>query len=322
MSPVIEPGPATRAPLAHRAATSGSRPSERRPHLRPFLALARPHQWPKNLLVLAAPVAAGALENGAVIGRALMLMVAFVCASVAVYALNDVRDVELDRRHPVKRNRPVAAGRVTVSAALGLASAAALTGLALAVPLGLASVATVAAYLAVSVAYSLRLKHVAVLDIVAVASGFVLRAIGGAAAGDLPVSRWFLSVSLFSALFVVVGKRDAEAAVGGAPDTDAQRTRPVLSAYPRTWLQQILGLSLVGTVISYAMWAFQDLGTDVFAPLIAASVVPFLIAVMRYALLLAGGGGERPERLLVTDRLLLGAGIVWSSLVIGGLYLA
>jgi decaprenyl-phosphate phosphoribosyltransferase len=294
------PGPAGRAP----APRTGRVPA--------LLRLARPGQWAKNVLVFAAPAAAGQLESGPTLGRTLVLAAAFVAASVAVYALNDVLDAPLDRRHPRKRTRPVAAGAIRPRTALLLSAGAAGAGLAAAAALGLGALATLAGYLLISALYTLKLKHTPVLDVLAVSTGFVLRALSGAAANHLVVSNWFLLVSLFGALYLVTGKRNAEATA---------EARPVLSAYPQAWLQQVMTMALTGTVISYAMWAFQYLGTEVVHPLLAASVAPFLVVMLRYGLLLAQGGGERPERLLFRDRVMILTGLVWAALVGGGIYL-
>jgi decaprenyl-phosphate phosphoribosyltransferase len=289
---------------------------------RGLLTLARPDQWPKNLLVLAAPAAAGVIDHADVLGRTLLLLVAFTLASVAVYALNDVRDVELDRLHLRKRRRPVASGAVSVPVALCVSTVAAIGSLVLASRLGPTTTLTVGAYLAVSGLYSLGLKHIAVLDVISVSSGFVLRSLSGAAANQLPVSNWFLLTSLFGALYLVAGKRTAEASGAVGSRGDEVTTRPALAAYPIAWLQQLVTVSLAGTVMSYAMWAFQYLGTDVFRPILAASFVPFLIVLLRYGLLLAQGKGERPERLLLGDGVLATAGGVWVVMAAGSLYLA
>ncbi len=282
------------------------------------LRLARPSQWPKNLLVAAAPAAAGVLDQRAVLAHTTMLLVAFIAASSAVYCLNDTRDRDADRAHPVKRHRPVASGTVTPRRAITTATVAAVAAVAIALSVSLASAGVVVGYLALSTAYSLRLKHVAVLDIIIVATGFVLRALSGAVGNQLPVSSWFMLVSLFGALYLVTGKRAAEALRPAAGDS----SRAVLAQYPQAWLQQVVGVALTGALLSYAMWAFQDLGTDVFPPVVALSVAPFLVVLLRYGLLLAQGGGERPERLVWADLPLLIAGATWAALLTIGLYAA
>ena len=302
------------ARLPDRTAHTGGRG----PLGRGLLSLSRPGQWHKNALVVTAPAAAGILDHAGVLANTALLLVAFIAASSAVYAVNDVRDAALDRGHPRKRYRPVAAGLVSPTVALGWAALSSMLAIGLAAYLGASTLGVVASYLALSVAYTLWLKHVAVLDVVAVATGFLLRALAGAAANQLPVSNWFLLVALFGSLYLVAGKRVAETQRMGSDHV----TRPVLNAYPAAWLQQVLTLALAGTVISYAMWAFQYLGTDVFRPLLAASVLPFLVALLRYGLLLSQGGGERPESLLLRDLTLVVAGGTWAAIVGASLYLA
>jgi decaprenyl-phosphate phosphoribosyltransferase len=300
-------------PRAGAAPVAGHLPSA-------LLRLARPAQWPKNLLVLAAPAAAGVVVHPVALGRAAAAAVAFVLASVAVYAANDVRDAEDDRRHPVKRYRPVASGQVAPPVAVALSVAAALGGLTVAAALGLPTLALVAAYLAMSAAYVVRLKHVPVVDLVVVASGFVLRSLGGATAARLTVSNWFLLVSLFGALFIVCAKRRAELRDLGA----AARTRPALAAYSTDWLSQVLGMSLTGTVLSYALWAFQPADLHTVRAVLAVSVLPVLVGLLRYLLLVdtvGAGDAERPEVALLSDRVVLVSGAVWVALIAWGLYL-
>lgn len=317
MSLLARQGPAT---PDVRGSSDSPEPPTRPTRPRTLIALSRPGQWTKNILVVAAPAAAGVLEQGPVLGRVLIMIIAFTSAAVAVYAVNDVIDAEADRAHPVKRHRPVAAGSVSPRAALLWAAFWAFASLAIAASLGPAALGVVACYLVTSTSYGLWLKRVAVLDLVVVASGFVLRSLAGAVAVGLTPSNWFLMISLFGALYLVVGKRAAEAArtvgvAGGRPG------RTVLAEYPQHWLQQVATVALGGSMVSYAMWAFQNAGTDVFTPVVALSVVPFLVALLRYGLLLAQGRGERPERLVLGDRPLLVAGVVWTALVGSGIYL-
>lgn len=305
----------THIPSPVRPANSDELPLAGGPLWRDLLRLSRPGQWPKNMLVIAAPAAAGALDQGIVLGHTALLVLAFTAASVAVYAGNDVLDAEADRAHPVKRHRPVASGAVHPGQAIIWGTCAAGVALALAAAVGWPAVVVVATYLALSAAYAVRLKHVAVLDITVVAAGFVLRALAGAVGNGIPVSSWFLLVSLFGALYLVTGKRAAEAL-----RESATSTRAVLTQYPQAWLQQVVGVALTGALLSYAMWAFQDVGTDVFTPVVALSVAPFLVALLRYGLLIAKGGGESPERLVLRDRPLLMAGALWALMLTAGIY--
>jgi decaprenyl-phosphate phosphoribosyltransferase len=286
--------------------------------VRAVITTARPRQWLKNVLVLAPAAAAGTLLAPAVAGPALVATGIFVLASAAVYLVNDARDVAVDRRHPTKSLRPVAAGRLAPRTALRAGLVAGTLALVAAAMQGPMLLAVVLAYLALTTAYSLLLKRVAVVDILVVALGFVVRTVGGGVATGVPLSSWFLLVALFGSLFLVAAKRLAEVARAGAPTG----TRAVLDAYPLSWLQQVVTLALTATVLTYATWALQYRGTDVALPLLAVSVAPFLAVLLRYSLLVAQGAGEEPERLLTRDPLLLGAAAVWAALVGAALYLA
>lgn len=302
-------------PLGVRPASPNEFPGISGPLWRDLLRLSRPGQWSKNMLVIAAPAAAGVLDQGIVVAHTALLVLAFTAASVAVYAGNDVMDAHADRAHPVKRHRPVASGAVHPGQAIIWGACAAGVAVAVAAAVSWPAVGAVATYLALSAAYAVHLKHVAVLDITVVAAGFVLRALAGAVGNRIPVSSWFLLVSLFGALYLVTGKRAAEAL-----NDSATSTRSVLTQYPQAWLQQVVGVALTGALLSYAMWAFQDVGTDVFTPVVALSVAPFLVALLRYGLLIAKGGGESPERLVLRDRPLLIAGALWAMMLTAGIY--
>ncbi|MFF5291052.1 decaprenyl-phosphate phosphoribosyltransferase [Paractinoplanes globisporus] len=274
----------------------------------PLLVTARPRQWIKNVLVFAAPLAAGEFVEPA----SFVALASFTLASAGTYFLNDAADVEADRRHPVKRRRPVASGAISVRTAwlcgLGLMAAA----LAIAPLAGPGLLGCVAAYLALTFAYSWRLKRIAVVDILAVAGGFLLRTIGGAVATGVPMSSWFLLTALLGSLFLVTGKRLGELRrdPGG---------RAVLAAYSLPWLQQTLTMTLTGTIIAYACWAFEFSG-DASLPLLALSLVPFLAGLMRYSLLVARGDGEAPENLLVSDGFLLVSGGAWAVMATAAIY--
>jgi decaprenyl-phosphate phosphoribosyltransferase len=286
-----------------------------------LLRTARPRQWLKNVLVFAAPAAAGTILAPATAATAGVAFAAFTLAAIGIYFVNDAADAAADRRHPVKSSRPVAAGLISPGAARMIGFGAAAAALVVAVAVGWWFAAVVAGYLALNGAYSTRLKHIAVVDVLVVAVGFLLRVAGGAVATGVAVSDWFLLVALFGSLFLVTAKRAAERSHlrdsdGGMP------TRPTLAGYSTQWLHQILTMSLTGTVMAYALWAFQYVGHDVALPLLALSLVPFLAALMRYSLLVARGGGEAPEKVLTSDGFLMLAGLGWVLTAGGGLYLA
>lgn len=302
------------APELHRLVT----PSR----LRSLLRLSRPQQWHKSLMLFAAPVAAGVISHPLALLRATVAAAAFILLSIAIYALNDVRDAPDDRRHPLKQYRPVAAGALSPVAARVWGIAAGLAGLAMAGLLGLPTLLVGLAYLVAQLLYVYGLKHVAVVDVILVALGFVLRAAAGGTATRVPVSSWFLVVSLFGSLFLVAGKRQSERTKTNAdPRADAM-SRPVLAAYSAAWLNQLTTVALLGTTMSYGLWAFQYLGADLVRQLLTVSFVPFLTGLLRYGLLVSNGRGEMPEHEIFRDRVLLIAGLAWALLVGAGLYLA
>jgi len=278
----------------------------------------RPKQWIKNVLVFAAPVAAGLFDNRDTDLQALGAFGCFCAAASATYLLNDAMDIESDRQHPVKRNRPIAAGIVPI----GLAYAVAIVLLAVAIS-GAFLIRrdfgfTILAYLALTTIYSLWLKHMPILDIVAVAAGFVLRAIGGATATGLPISEWFFIVTSFGALFMVTGKRAGERAELG---DDAATIRPALAAYTPQYLNYLKAVFSAGTVITYCLWAFASAQESTNGSvLFQLSIVPFAIAILRYALLLEHGKGAEPENLVLSDRTLLVAGAIWAAIYMWAVY--
>jgi decaprenyl-phosphate phosphoribosyltransferase len=278
------------------------------------LRATRPRQWPKNLLVLAAPLAGASLGRDDGAAYALVALVAFIAASSSVYLVNDVIDAERDRRHPVKRTRPVASGALPVPDALALAGLAA----AIAVSAGFAIgeprlTATIVIYLAISVSYTLWLKHVPVVELACVASGFVLRALGGAAATHVRPSGWFLTVVSLGALMVAVAKRRGEIAALGA---DAARHRPVMRWYRYGALGAVARTLTAAMVVSYGLWALTSAtGTRQLWHL--ASLVPLAIALVRFERLSGLGAGRPVEDLIARDRVMAGAELAW--LVLFGL---
>src|SRR5579862_8585849 len=219
--------------------------------LRAAVSTARPRQWPKNLLVFAAPLAGATLGRNDGFAYACVALGAFIAASSAVYYVNDVVDAERDRRHPYKCRRPVASGELPVPQALALA----VLCVAVAIGAGLwigepGLVGAVGAYLALSFLYSLLLKHVPVVEVLFVASGFVLRALGGAAATHVPPSGWFLLVISLGALVVAVNKRRGELAVLGPA---AARHRPVMRYYRFGALSALARVLAAAMIVSYAL---------------------------------------------------------------------
>jgi decaprenyl-phosphate phosphoribosyltransferase len=278
-----------------------------RGRLRASLVTARPRQWIKNALVIAAAGAAGALGHDDVPGRVLVAGGAFCLLASGIYCLNDVRDAAEDRLHPRKRNRPVAAGELTAVGAttlgvaliaMGLATCAVITPLLLVVGVG---------YLAVTVSYTWIWRRIVYLDVVAIASGFVLRAIAGGVAAPVELSRWFVLVVTFAALFLAAGKRYAEQL---RADASGRARRRVLERYSLRRLRVLLAVSGVGAIVAYWFWAFgmPTVGGVPWRPLTA---FPFCLTFLRYAHIVRVGGGEAPEEALVGDWVLLASAAGW-----------
>jgi decaprenyl-phosphate phosphoribosyltransferase len=280
-----------------------------------LVAAARPRQWVKNLLVFAAPAAAAALGHGDVLVRTLETFAAFCLVSSATYMLNDVVDVEADRRHPVKRFRPVADRVVSIRLVLASAAVLLVCGLALAYAVSWKLGLLLTGYKLLTTAYTFRLKHTANVDIVIVASGFMVRAVAGGVAVGVPLSHWFLAVTSFGSLFIVAGKRHGELLHGGDSGT-----RPVLAQYTLEHLRFVVTTSAAVTIVTYCLWAFGHPRTSSI-PWWGLSIIPFVMGIMRYALLVDRGEGGSPEELVMRDSGLRLVGLTWLALFLGSVYI-
>lgn len=271
----------------------------------------RPRQWLKSALVPAAPAAAGVLFTPSVLVHTGVAVVAFTLAAVGTYLVNDSLDAAADREHPLKCHRPIASGRVPVGTARvagGVAMAVAvLGGAALA---GWRLGAVLAGYLALQVAYSTWLKRVAVVELVVVAAGFLLRPLAGAVAAGVGLSQWFLIVASFGSLFIVAGKRYAEVRSLG---DGAGSHRLVLREYSAAYLRQIQQACLAVTLLAYCLWAFERAATGLAGhlPWFELSILPVTVGLLRYALDVERGGGGAPEELITSDATLVISGIAW-----------
>jgi decaprenyl-phosphate phosphoribosyltransferase len=258
------------------------------------------------------PAAAGVLTQGNAIAEVCGAFVVFCLLSSATYLVNDVRDLDSDRRHPRKRFRPIAAGELSPSSALRAAAVLAASGVLLALAIRPVLALVALCYLALTLSYSLIWREVVVADILVVATGFLLRAAAGGVAVDVRLSRSFLIVTSACALFLVAGKRYAEAREQGQP-----ATRLTLSRYSTRSLRLlVLGAAATGAV-AYAWWAFSRPGSGPWIPL---SLIPFVLWLGRYTGVLASGAGEAPEELIFRDRGLLIAGAAWTLLFLLGIY--
>lgn len=279
---------------------------------------ARPKQWLKNVLVFAAPAALGDL-SGTLVVKSLTVFLAFCMTASGTYYWNDIKDVEADRLHPKKRSRPVASGDIPLGAARAIGTLLLVGGPLVAWTTRPEAGMIVALYAVLTVAYSTAWKHVAVVDLAVVASGFVLRAMAGAAGTDTHMSKWFVLCTSFGSFFIVTGKRFAELNEMGA---DAASTRKSLAQYTPSFLRQLLGLSCTATVFSYCLWAFENGdGSDGF-PWHGLSIVPMVLALLRYMLVLENGGGEAPEEVFTKDRAIQVYGFAWLVVYVLGVQLA
>jgi decaprenyl-phosphate phosphoribosyltransferase len=286
---------------------SPAQPMPRRSRLRAVLVTMRPRQWSKNVLVVAAAGAAGALGRDHVPLRVGVAFAAFCLLASGIYAINDVRDVEEDRRHPRKRFRPVAAGELPVRDAVWLGVGLMAAGLVICGLVRPLLVLVGAGYLALTLTYSLVWRHLLLLDIVAIAGGFVLRAVAGGVAAPVRLSRWFLLVITFAAIFVAAGKRWSELKRVEAGLTGRRR---VLALYSESRLRVILIGSAVGAFVAYCIWAFwvPSVNGIPWRPL---TIAPVALGLARYGALLRAGGGEAPEDLVLRDPGLRLAALLW-----------
>ncbi|TQC50669.1 decaprenyl-phosphate phosphoribosyltransferase [Rhodococcus sp. WS4] len=277
----------------------------------------RPRQWVKNVLVLAAPVAAGTATESDVLLPVALAFVVFCMAASGIYLVNDAMDVEADRAHPTKRFRPIAAGVLPVNLAFAMAVVLLGGSIALSFLANWQLAVVMAVYIGIQLAYCFGLKHQAVLDICIVSSGFLLRAIAGGVAAEIALSQWFLLVMAFGSLFMAAGKRYAELQLA---ERTGAKIRKSLENYTTTYLRFVWTLSATAVVLCYGLWAFQQ--DDLKATnWYAISMVPFTIAILRYAVDVDGGEAGEPEEIALGDRVLQLLAIAWIGVVGVAVYL-
>ncbi len=277
----------------------------------------RPKQWAKNVLVFVAPAAAGKLHELYYLRLTLMGFGAFCLVSSATYLLNDVLDVESDRRHPTKRFRPIASGALPIALAWVVSAVLFLGGVALAAWDNWVLAGVVAGYAVLTTTYSFWLKTIPVVDLVILSGGFILRLLGGAYAAGVDVSDWFLLVSLFGSLFIAAAKRYAEKVELGEA---AASLRPTLGVYSEEYLSLVRGVAAGAVLISYCLWAVERADEIGGTPWLQLSIVPFLIAILRYALLVDRGEGSAPEDVILHDRQMQVMGVLLAVCLLLGIY--
>lgn len=277
-----------------------------------WFALLRIPQWSKNAVVFAALVF-GDPEVAHALWRTIAAFLAFCAVSSAGYIFNDWLDIERDRLHPGKKKRPLAAGTVEVRKAAGIAIALVVFALAISLVVNPVLTVVLAGYGVLMAAYSLKFKTIVLVDVFVIALGFLLRAIAGAAAVEVPVSAWLMLCTLLLALFLAFGKRRSELVRLG--DVAAEH-RPVLAGYSIPVLDQFLVITATCSIMAYSIYSF----TSESVPgngVMMLTVPPVMFAVFRYLLLvLKRNEGGAPEMLLWRDKPLLSAVIVWSVSVL------
>ncbi|MBW2289583.1 MAG: decaprenyl-phosphate phosphoribosyltransferase [Deltaproteobacteria bacterium] len=283
--------------------------------------LMRPRQWTKNLLLFAALIFANKFFDADSVILACLGFATFCLASSSAYVVNDLLDVDRDRRHPVKRNRPVASGDVSPGNAAALAFVLTVAALGIAFKVAPAFGVATVAYLASTHFYSLIGKNVVILDVLMIAFGFVIRAIAGALAIDVPISDWFILCTAFLALFLAVSKRKSELI---SLKEDAESVRPVLARYTETSLNTFTAVTMSAAMISYGLYVldFQRAhATDSRLLMLTFPIVVF--GIFRYHHLTETTDmGDKPEEVLLRDRPIQACGVLFAAFAVIALYFA
>lgn len=287
--------------------------------IQPLVRSLRPTQWAKNLFVLAALVFGRQLSDRTAVAHALLALLAFCCLSSTVYLINDLRDREEDRRHPLKRLRPIAAGTLSVPAAVGAAVVLGLAALALSLGLGLPFVLVMASYLILNLLYTTWLKHMVILDVMSISLGFVLRVIAGAEATHVEVSRWLFLCTIFLALFLAFSKRRHEITLlAGA----AAEQRRVLDHYSPAFLDQMINVVTASSVVAYALYCVAPETVEKYHTQDLIYTIPLVLyGIFRYLYLMYQSPGERnPTEAILRDPPFLINMVLWGLAVLWIVY--
>jgi 4-hydroxybenzoate polyprenyltransferase len=275
----------------------------------------RPAEWVKNVFVLAPVVFSGHLGEFDRLSRAVAETAAFCLMASAGYVVNDIRDVELDRQHPTKRRRPIAAGELQLPAAMVLAVVLAATALGLSGSLGWRPAAYVIGYAVLTTSYSLILKRLVIIDVLAIAAGFLIRVVAGVAAANVAHSDWLIVCTGSLAMFLGFTKRRQEAASELHMGLDS---RPVLEHYSLPFLDQMVSMVSTATVLSYVLYTVNS-------PLIGSRMLPtagpVVYGVLRYLYLVYHCKDQRSTATIIRkDPGIVGAGATWVGVAVLLLY--
>ena len=277
--------------------------------VRAWTRATRIRQWTKNLLVFAAPAAAQRTGPLPAPRSVLLTYVVFCLLASGCYLANDLHDADEDRRHPVKRDRPIASGALAPSRAMIAAAISITLGLILATAINWNTFTVALAYVLLNAAYTLFLRGLALIEMIAISAAFVLRAIAGATAGDLAPSQTLIAAVACGALFVVAGKRYADLV-----DPSARRSRAVLTRYSRASLTLIMTLACASALAMYDAWAFTSSASSLTLAR-ELSTIPLMLALRRYRVIANRGDGGAPEQVLFADRELQLLGLIWLLLI-------
>ncbi len=287
--------------------------------IRDIVRLMRPAHWVKNIFVLAPLIFAGKLTESDAVARVGLAFVCFCAAASAVYAFNDLHDRERDRNHPVKKDRPVAAGRIAVAAAGGLAGVLALAAVAGALAINGRFATVVLGYLGINLLYTLWLKRLVILDVMSVATGFLLRVVGGGVAVAVELSAWLLLCTIFLSLFLAFSKRRHELALLSG---EASKQRAVLDHYGEAFLDQMINVVTASSVLTYALYSVSPGIVERFGHRFLLVTMPFvLFGVFRYLYLTYQRPGQlNPTEAVVRDAPSLLNVALWGAAVVAMIY--
>jgi decaprenyl-phosphate phosphoribosyltransferase len=278
--------------------------------IRSLTALMRPHQWLKNVFVFAGLMFSQSWGDGPLVARILLIFAAFCCVSSAVYILNDWRDRASDALHPIKFKRPLASGAVSVPMALSLAGVLFIASGLLAAN-NRVLLLLLGIYVAMNLAYSWGLKHVPVVDVSIIATGFMLRLLAGTLAVGIPPSRWLLLTGLFIALFLGFSKRKAESF------HDAERQRAVMEGYPSSLLDTFMATTMTATILTYSLYATSPESQLQHGERLVYTVPVVIFGLLRYAYQVHQGRGEDVSRDLLRDPWIMLALVAWLLIFLG-----
>lgn len=270
----------------------------------------RPQQWIKNFFIFAPLIFSRNFLNRPLLWTTFEAFVAFCLVSSAHYIFNDLRDLEDDRRHPVKSKRPLASGRLKVGPAVAALVVIGATGIALAASINVPFLLTAIGYLVLQTVYSMWLKHVVILDVFVIAAGFLIRVVAGGLAIRVEISSWLLICTILLALFLAMGKRRYELVL---LDKDAAAHRPILKEYNTYLLDQMISVVTASTLVAYCLYTISPETVEKFGTRNLLFTVPFVLyGIFRYLYLIhQKAEGGTPEALIIRDKPLLVDIFLW-----------